>query len=178
MLAVSGRLTRIQIVADLLLTLYQAGWEPMTPLDMGLSIKEAAARTRGPQVVQGSRGRHGLTPAAGDHLLQAEGRGPRPGRAGHRGHQPPVPGPRTLLPLPGDLRQQLPRVPRAIMLYIYWMELLNTETDILGRFHNISNTTLHEIVTSLRAEWPPGLAGVSSGVRVRVLQSVIKCYTL
>ena len=117
MLAVSGRLTRIQIVADLLLTLYQAGWEPMTPLDMGLSIKEAAARTRGPQVGQGSRGRHGLTPAAGDHLLQAEGRGPRPGRAGHRGHQPPVPGPRTLLPLPGDVRQQLPRVPRAIMLY-------------------------------------------------------------
>ena len=58
MLAVSGRLTRIQIVADLLLTLYQAGWEPMTPLDMGLSIKEAAARTRGPQVgARGSRGR-------------------------------------------------------------------------------------------------------------------------
>ena len=55
MLAVSGRLTRIQIVADLLLTLYQAGWEPMTPLDMGLSIKEAAARTRGPQVRAGEQ---------------------------------------------------------------------------------------------------------------------------
>ena len=117
MLAVSGRLTRIQIVADLLLTLYQAGWEPMTPLDMGLSIKEAAARSRGPQVGQGSRGRHGLTPAAGDHLLQAEGGGPRPGRAGHRGHQSPVPGARTLLPLPRDVRQQLPRVPTATMLY-------------------------------------------------------------
>ena len=55
MLAVAGRLTRIQIVADLLLTLYQAGWEPMTPLDMGLSIKEAAARSRGPQVGAGEQ---------------------------------------------------------------------------------------------------------------------------
>ena len=63
MLAVSGRLTRIQIVADLLLTLYQAGWEPMTPLDMGLSIKEAAARTRGPQVgAGGAEGSYILTP--------------------------------------------------------------------------------------------------------------------
>ena len=44
---------------------------------------------------------------------------------------------------------------------------------MLFRFHNISNTTLHEIVTSLRAEWPPGLAGVSSGVGVIKCDSVI-----
>ena len=60
-------------------------------------------------------------------------------------------------------------------LSCFILELLNIETDILGRFHNISNTTLHEIVTSLRAEWPPGLAGVSSGVRV-TCQSVTECH--
>ena len=55
-------------------------------------------------------------------------------------------------------------------LSCFILELLNVDTDMLGRFHNISNTTLHEIVTSLRAEWPPGLAGVSSGVRVTCLK--------
>ena len=66
-------------------------------------------------------------------------------------------------------------------LYFASLEFLNIDMDMLGRFHNISNTTLHEIVTSLRAEWPPGLAGVSSGVgvikcdSVIVSQSVPKC---
>jgi hypothetical protein len=32
---VAGRHTMIQMVADTLLSLYQAGWEPMTPMDMG-----------------------------------------------------------------------------------------------------------------------------------------------
>ena len=36
-------------------------------------------------------------------------------------------------------------------------------SNYLG-FHNISNTTLHEMVTSIINDWPPGLTGVSSGV--------------
>ena len=49
-------------------------------------------------------------------------------------------------------------------LSCFILELLNVDTDILGRFHNISNTTLHEMVTSIINDWPPGLTGVSSGV--------------
>ena len=36
----------IQLVADFLLSLYQAGWEPMTPIDMGLKKSETGS---GPQ---------------------------------------------------------------------------------------------------------------------------------
>ena len=32
-------------------------------------------------------------------------------------------------------------------------------SNYLG-FHNISNTTLHEIITSIQADWPAGLLGV------------------
>ena len=62
----SDRQNRIQIVADVLLTLFQAGWEPMTPLDMGLQMKETGKT--GPQVTicfkqneteHGSHGGHG-----------------------------------------------------------------------------------------------------------------------
>ena len=35
-LKVLGRHSMIQLVADTLLSLYQAGWQPMTPMDMGL----------------------------------------------------------------------------------------------------------------------------------------------
>merc|ERR1719410_1886380 len=41
-----GRHMMIQLVADFLLSLYQAGWEPMTPIDMGI---QKAASGSGPQ---------------------------------------------------------------------------------------------------------------------------------
>ena len=47
-LKVGGRHCMIQLVADTLLSLYQAGWEPMTPMDMGLRTKEQQTVT-GPQ---------------------------------------------------------------------------------------------------------------------------------
>ena len=47
-LKVEGRHCMIQLVADTLLSLYQAGWEPMTPMDMGLRTKEQQTVT-GPQ---------------------------------------------------------------------------------------------------------------------------------
>ena len=42
----TGRHCMIQLVADFLLSLYQAGWEPMTPIDMGLKKSETGS---GPQ---------------------------------------------------------------------------------------------------------------------------------
>ena len=39
----TGRHTMIQLVADFLLSLYQAGWEPMTPIDMGLKNSETGS---------------------------------------------------------------------------------------------------------------------------------------
>jgi len=47
-LAAAGRLLRIQIVADILVSLFQNGWEPMNPVDSGLHVKEA--NKKGPQV--------------------------------------------------------------------------------------------------------------------------------
>ena len=41
-LKVVGRHSMIQLVADTLLSLYQAGWEPMTPMDMGLCREQSA----------------------------------------------------------------------------------------------------------------------------------------
>lgn len=45
-LKVNGRHCMIQLVADFLLSLFQAGWEPMTPIDMGLKKSETG---EGPQ---------------------------------------------------------------------------------------------------------------------------------
>ena len=45
-LKVNGRHCMIQLVADFLLSLYQAGWEPMTPIDMGIKKSETG---EGPQ---------------------------------------------------------------------------------------------------------------------------------
>ena len=39
-LATSGRICRIQIVADILVSLFQNGWEPMTPVDGGLHERD------------------------------------------------------------------------------------------------------------------------------------------
>jgi hypothetical protein len=36
----AGKHCMIQLVADALLSLYQLGWEPMTPIDMGISSKK------------------------------------------------------------------------------------------------------------------------------------------
>ncbi len=42
-LKVNGRHCMIQLVADFLLSLFQAGWEPMTPIDMGLKKSDEPA---------------------------------------------------------------------------------------------------------------------------------------
>ena len=44
-LKVAGRHCMIQLVADTLLSLYQAGWEPMTPMDMGLRREHGVQTT-------------------------------------------------------------------------------------------------------------------------------------
>ena len=120
-LAGAGRQCRIQIVSDVLLTLFQAGWEPMTPLDMGLHMKETGKS--GPQVTicfkrkeDGGEGEVGVASSV----------------------------------------EELMTEPSCLCLETYG-------SNYLG-FHNISNTTLHEMVTSIINDWPPGLTGVSSGV--------------
>ena len=50
----------LQIVANVLLTLFQQGWEPMTPLDMGLQMKESSKS--GPQVRKAGQN-HGVSNA-------------------------------------------------------------------------------------------------------------------
>jgi len=120
-LASSGRQSRIQIVSDVLLTLFQAGWEPMTPLDMGLQMKDSGKS--GPQVTI--------------CFKQKE-----------------------------DLHDSSINVSNISLDPLTENSCLCLETygsNYLG-FHNISNTTLHEIVTHIQTDWPPGLVGVSSGV--------------
>ena len=120
-LAGAGRQCRIQIVSDVLLTLFQAGWEPMTPLDMGLHMKETGKS--GPQVTicfkrkeDGGEGEVGVASSVEELMTEHS----------------------------------------CLCLETYG-------SNYLG-FHNISNTTLHEMVTSIINDWPPGLTGVSSGV--------------
>jgi len=122
-LASSGRQSRIEIVSDVLLTLFQAGWEPMTPLDMGLHLKESAKS--GPQVTICFKQKEEL---ATDSALDVS------------------------------------RVSLDPVLSEHSCLCLETYGSNYLGFHNISNTTLHEIVTSLTCEWPPGLVGVSGGV--------------
>ena len=50
----------IQLVADTLLSLYQAGWEPMTPMDMGLRTKEQQT-VSGPQTTICFKRREGFS---------------------------------------------------------------------------------------------------------------------
>ena len=110
-------------MSDVLLTLFQAGWEPMTPLDMGLHLKESAKS--GPQVTICFKQKDEL---ATDSALDVS------------------------------------RVSLDPVLSEHSCLCLETYGSNYLGFHNISNTTLHEIVTSLTCEWPPGLVGVSGGV--------------
>ena len=59
-LKVGGRHSMIQLVADTLLSLYQAGWEPMTPMDMGLRTKEQQG-VSGPQTTICFKRREGFS---------------------------------------------------------------------------------------------------------------------
>ena len=109
-------------MSDVLLTLFQAGWEPMTPLDMGLHLQESAKS--GPQVTICFKQKEELSTDSSIDLSRV-----------------------SLDPLSEH---------SCLCLETYG-------SNYLG-FHNLSNTTLHEIVTSLTSEWPPGLVGVSGGV--------------
>ena len=109
-------------MSDVLLTLFQAGWEPMTPLDMGLHLKESAKS--GPQVTICFKQKEEL---ATDSAIDVSRVSLDPVMSEHS----------------------------CLCLETYG-------SNYLG-FHNISNTCLHEIVTSLTCEWPPGLVGVSGG---------------
>jgi hypothetical protein len=118
-LAHSGHLLRIQIVADILVSLFKSGWEPMTPVDGGLHIKEAGRG--GPQVTICFKLKEDCVEGSAMSLKPVEA--------------------------------------SCLCLETYG-------SNYLG-FHNVSNTILHEIVTSLQ-----GVVGVSMGV-----SSVISDYT-
>ena len=115
----TGRQCRIQIVSDVLLTLFQSGWEPMTPLDMGLQMKEAGKA--GPQVTICFKRKE-------------------------------------------DLSDSTVNVNSTDIINSQSCLCLETYGSNYLGFHNISNTTLHEMVTTIINDWPPGLQGVSSGV--------------
>ena len=136
-LAGSGRQCRIQIVSDVLLTLFQAGWEPMTPLDMGLQMKETGKA--GPQVtLNGAFPKYVLMA----FYLQVT----------------------ICFKRKEDLSDSSATVNSSELASEHSCLCLETYGSNYLGFHNISNTTLHEMVTSIINDWPPGLAGVSSGV--------------
>jgi len=59
-----GRHMMIQLVADFLLSLYQVGWEPMTPIDMGI---QKMASGSGPQTAICFRRKHDLEQVFGSN---------------------------------------------------------------------------------------------------------------
>ena len=96
----------------------------MTPLDMGLQLKDHSSSKPGPQVTICFKQKEFLDSGSNVNVSQV-----------------------SLDPLSDH---------SCLCLETFG-------SNYLG-FHNISNTTLHEIVTSIQTEWPPGILGVSSGV--------------
>jgi len=122
-LGTTTRPCKIQIVADILISLFQNGWEPMTPVDGGLHMKEK--NKNGPQMTMCFKVKDDVSQQSdSDRHLDAS----------------------------------------CLCLETYG-------SNYLG-FHNVSNTILHEIVTSIQRDWPGGVLGVSMGV-----SSVISDYT-
>ena len=129
-LADSERLLKIQIAADILVSLFQNGWEPMNPVDSGLHVQEASRK--GPQVTICFKIKEDLI----DTTKSSSAMSLRPVEAS------------------------------CLCLETYG-------SNYLG-FHNVSNTILHEIVTSMQGVcYPEGVVGVSMSV-----SSVISDYTV
>ena len=132
-LKLSGCQCLIQLVADTLMSLYHVGWEPMTPIEMGMNR-----------------------------------------------HTDVGCGPRT------DICFRKKELPGELMGSTYSLITpsrdsneddnsclcLETFDDNYLGFHNVANTVLQELVTTIQEKWSPGISGVSMGVA-----SVIQDYT-
>jgi len=127
-LASYGRLLQIQLVADILVSLFQNGWQPMNPVDGGLHIKET--NKNGPQVTICFKRKEDFSE---------------------------------------DNKHDSALSLRPVEASCLCLETYGS--NYLG-FHNVSNTILHEIVTSIQNDYPDGVVGVSGGV-----SSVISDYT-
>ena len=122
-LKVGGRHCMIQLVADTLLSLYQAGWEPMTPVDLTSQKNQEGLKS---SICFRQRKGTDLSESMGSLLLAEEN--------------------------------------ACLSMEIY-------KSNFIG-FHNVSNTLLLDLVTTIQKEWSPGIRGVSMGVA-----SVITDYT-
>eukprot|EP00092_Neocalanus_flemingeri_P001900 GFUD01002028.1.p1 GENE.GFUD01002028.1~~GFUD01002028.1.p1 ORF type:complete len:383 (-),score=76.39 GFUD01002028.1:152-1300(-) len=128
-----GRHCMIQLVADTLLSLYQNGWQPVAPLDMGLK-KQGKAGLQATVCFMRKK----------DTLVSD-----------------PYSSTYSVLSSTGSSRDW---ENSCLCLETYG-------SNYLG-FHEVSNTILHELVTSIQNDYPAGVQGVSMGVA-----SVISDYT-
>ena len=118
----------IQLVADTLMSLYQSGWEPMTPLEMG-------SKTKTKDIVTNSR--------IDICFRNKEG-----------GINTPTMG--STYSIRRDSSMTIQEENSCLCLQTY--------KDSYLICHNVSNTCLYELVTSVQDSWTPGIAGVSVGV--------------
>ena len=150
----AGKHCMIQLVADALLSLYQLGWEPMTPIDMGITsskklldsgedIHDGDSNSNGPQTAICFRRRCDHT----DDSLYGSNY--------------------SLLSHTGSAKETTPVAASENSCLC-----LETYRDNYLGFHDVSNTILYNLVDTIRQEWRRGIRGVSMAV-----SSVISDYT-
>ena len=125
----------IQLVADALLELYTAGWEPMTPIDMGV------------------KGQENSTTQTAICFKKRE-------TAASRGleEDPDLTGSKDTLGSSFSLSGLPPEREKDSC-----MCLETYQSNYLG-FLNASNTVLYDLVNTVKQEWLPGIAGISMAV--------------
>ena len=125
----------IQLVADTLLSLYQNGWQPMAPLDVGFKKRgKAVTGLQATVCFRWKEDRSVLDPYSSRYSMLSSAGSSR------------------------DWENS------CLCLETYG-------SNYLG-FHEVSNTILHELVTSIQNDYSAGVQGVSMGVA-----SVISDYT-
>ena len=142
----AGKHCMIQLVADALLSLYQLGWEPMTPIDMGITsskklldsgedIHDGDSNSNGPQTAICFRRRCDHT----DDSLYGSNY--------------------SLLSHTGSAKETTPVAASENSCLC-----LETYRDNYLGFHDVSNTILYNLVDTIRQEWRRGIRGVSMAV--------------
>lgn len=146
----ASRHSLISMAAEILLTLYRGGWEPMTPIDLC-----AKGRAQSQTAICFRR----ETPE--DDEIPGYG---TPTHSLYRDTPPPNSGPRINFGESFDECMQSEH-----------KECLCLETygkNILG-FHEVPNMVLYDLVRCVQQEWQPGLVGISNAV-----SSVISDYAV
>ena len=130
----SGHHSLILLTAEVLLTLYKAGWEPMTPIDLtgkdrSQSQTAICFRREGVSDQQSST----LPSSIPSHVLNSG------------------------TPLSGSFEDLMQHENKeCLCLETYGKNLLG--------FHDVPNAVLLDLVQCVQQDWPPGLVGISNAV--------------